>query len=777
MEIPLNSVRRWLFTTNHKDVGILYFITSLYFLVVGGALAVLMRLQLMAPGLNILQSAPFNQAVTVHGLVMVLWFLSPLAFAFANYFVPLQIGARDLAFPRLNAMSYWFYLFGGLLAAIGFFTPGGAIDTGWTVYAPLNTAKYSPQLGVTLGGAGLLMLIASVTMSTVNFLVTIFRSRAPGMTLWRMPIYTWGILLTVFMMLFAFPSVAAGVIMLAADRLLGTLYFSSVEGGAILWDHLFWFFGHPEVYIVLVPGLVAIAEVLPVFARKPLYGKKILITALIIGSIMSFMVWAHHMFVTGIDPGFRKFMTITTETISIPFGVATLAFILTLVGASIRFTTPMLFALGGVALFIIGGITGVFNSSVALDYYLRGTYWIVAHFHYTLVGGATTGLIAALYYWWPKMTGRMFNEKLGKLHFIVYMIGFNLLYFPMHFLIDMPRRVFTYPAGMGWELPNMLATMGTIVFALSWLILFINLYQSLRKGEPAGNNPWGAWSLEWLVPSPPPRHNYDGQPVVKADGTITIQPIPANGGHHIHETHYSKWPLFISLGMFVTFLGVGLGLPVLLLGALILIGSIVGWAKEKFIAVEPAEGERWPFANVERVRLGVWTLLFGEVVLFGALIGSYIFVRINSATWPAPGEFLNPMEGAINTFILVTSSLTAILALAGAKSGNQGLLRGGLIATFILGFIFLFNKGREWSELFSHGITFSSGLPATTYYITTGAHGMHVAAGLAVLIYLIIHAFKGRITKENHAGLEGFDLYWHFVDIVWLFLFPLFYLI
>jgi len=777
---PIESVRRWLFTTNHKDIGVLYIASSLYFLVVGGALGLLVRLQLIAPGMTLLSPGAFNQATTVHGLVMVLWFLSPLAFGLANYVVPLQIGTRDLAFPRINALSYWLYLFGGLLAAIGFFTPGGAIDTGWTVYAPLNSLAFSRQLGVTLGGAGLLLLIASVTMSSVNFLVTIFRLRAPGMTLSRVPLYTWGVLLTVFMMLFAFPSLAAGVLLLASDRLLGTVFFTSAEGGSVLWGHLFWFFGHPEVYIVFMPALFAMAEILPVFARRPLYGRRIFIVAAVIASVMSFIVWAHHMFVTGIDPGFRKFMTITTEAISIPFGIMILMFVLTLAGGRLRFRTPMLFTLGAIALFIVGGITGVFNSSVALDYSLRGTYWIVGHFHYTLVGGATMGLVAALYYWWPKITGRMFSERLGKLHFVVYIVSFNILFFPLQLLVDMPRRVYTYAPETGWGLLNLVASVGGVLFGLSWLLLFANLYRSLKRGAPAGDNPWDSWSLEWLVASPPPRHNFDGTPIVEEDGRIAVAAASADPPE-AQGAHVSPWPLIIGLGAFVAFLGIGVGLPVILLGAALVVGSVVGWGRDdiaaRFVAPEPTFGERWPFAKVEKVRLGVWFFLFGEIVLFGSLIGSYLFVRTSSATWPAPGSILDVSHGATNTFILLTSSLTAVLALAAIRMGSQIGLRLGLAGTALLGVWFLANKASEWSTLIGDGFAFSSGLPGSTFFVTTGVHGAHVAAGIVALAYLLAKAFKGRFRPEDHGAVEYFGLYWHFVDIVWVFLFPLLYLV
>ncbi|MEM2580823.1 MAG: cbb3-type cytochrome c oxidase subunit I [Candidatus Caldarchaeum sp.] len=777
--IPHNSVRRWLFTTNHKDVGILYFLMSLYFLVAGGALALLFRIQLMYPNNNFLTASSFNQAVTVHGIVMLLWFLSPLAFALANYVVPLQIGARDLAFPRLNAMSFWLILFGGLLAALGFFTPGGALDTGWTVYAPLSTSRFSPQVGVTLGGAGLLMLIASVSLSTVNFLTTIFRMRAKGLSLMQLPMFTWGILLTVFLMLFAFPPLAAGVLMLAADRVLGTTYLSSPEGGALLWDHILWFFGHPEVYILLFPGLLALGDILSTFSRRPLYGKKVIVAAAIAGSVLSIMVWGHHMFTTGISPLWRKIMTVLTETISIPFGVIILSYILTLVGSAIRFRVPMLFAVTSIGLFIVGGITGVFNSSVALDLGLRGTYWVVGHFHFTLVGGAATALVAAVYYWWPKMSGRMYSETLGRIHLIIYLVGFLLLFVPMHMLVDMPRRVFTYDAGFGWGLNNLLSTIGAFVFAASWPVFFLNLFRSLRSGERAPDNPWESWSLEWMTTSPPPIHNFDGEPVVEPDGTIKVLPSFANGGGAGGE-HYSPWPLTISLATLLIFL-IFVFPPIAFVGLALLVASIAGWARDdlagKFKAVESAVQEHWPFKTIERMKLGVWTFLYSEVMLFGGLIGSYVFVRLNSSYWPGPGTTHDIATGAINTFILLTSSMTAVLALAAAKAGRNDLLKASLLATFVLGLAFLVIKGMEWLHLFEQGFTFTSGLPATTFYITTGVHGAHVTAGLIVLAYLLVKAFKNLYTKDNHGSVEYFGLYWHFVDIVWVFLFPLFYLV
>jgi len=774
---PEYSVRRWLFTTNHKDVGVLYLITSLYLFVLGGTLALLLRVQLAQPGSNFLPSDQFSQAVTMHGLVMVLWVLSPLASAFANYVLPIQIGAKDLAFPRLNALSYWLYLVSGIMALLGFFTPGGAIATGWTVYAPLNTSRFSPALGTFLGAGGLLLFAASVTISTINFLVTIFQSRAKGLSLMRMPMFPWSMLFTLILMLLVFPSLGTALLMLTADRVLGTVYFSSAEGGAILWDHLFWFFGHPEVYIVLLPALGVIAEILPTFSRRPLFARKYIILALAVGTTLSLIVWVHHMFLTGVNPALRKFMTITTEIISIPFGVIILSFIITMYRGSIRFTTPMLFAVGAIFVFTMGGITGVYNSSVALDYGLRGTYWIVAHFHYVMVGGAITGLIAGLYYWWPKMTGRMYSEKLGKLHFLLYFIGFNVLYFPMHFMLDMPRRVNVYDPALGPL--NFLATIGAFIFGPSFLVMFANLFRSLKSGSPAGPNPWDAPGIEWMLDSPPPKENFPGEPRFSPQGTVHFVASQANGASgeptvHLHESHFSPWPIALGTGAFIAILGVGFGTWLLVGGALLLAVSLVGWGREKFVALEPS-GERWPFEGLGRVRLAVWIFLASEIVIFGTLIGAYLYVRHQSAQWPT-GLFSTGL-GAVNTIVLLSSGLTLALALLDMKTGGRRGFRAGLIATFLLGSAFLIIKGIDWVELFQHHFTFTSGIAATAFYVTTGAHGGHVAVGLLALLYLIVRSFQGSYTAQNHESVELFALYWAFVDIVWMFLFPLFYLI
>ena len=465
------SAKRWLYTTNHKDIGILYLITSLFLFAAAGVLALTMRTQLSAPDNTLLTANIYNQFVTVHGLLMIFWVLSPLAFGFANYIIPLEIGCRDLAFPRLNSMSYWFFLFSGVMMILSFFF-GAAPDLGWTLYSPQNAAQFSPAIGFNLGAGALILMVVSITMSSINFLVTMFKMRAPGLKLRHMSVFPWAILVTIFMMLYAFPSFLAAVVLLYVDRAFGTVYFSSIQGGSLLWDNVFWFFGHPEVYIVLFPAIGIIADIIPTFARRPLYGSKYVIGALVAAALISFVVWGHHMFVTGIGIVSTKLYTVTTIAVSLPFDIIVISLIETLGFAKLRLKAPALFALGAVANFIVGGITGVFLASVALDYALRGTYFVVAHFHYIMVGASIIGLIGGLYYWFPKITGRMYDEKIAKVHFVLSMIGFQVLYFPMFILLDMPRRIVTYTPQTDWGLLNLTATLGGFIFGGAQLLLF-----------------------------------------------------------------------------------------------------------------------------------------------------------------------------------------------------------------------------------------------------------------------------------------------------------------
>jgi cytochrome c oxidase subunit I+III len=799
-------LRRWLFTTYHKDIGILYFVTSLWFGFIGSVLAILMRVQLSEPMNTFLPPSSYNQAVTLHGLIMILWFLSPLAIALANYFVPTQIGASDLALPRLNALGYWLYLGGGLLAAFGFFLPGGNTDGGWTVYAPLSSSQYSPGPGPTLAFGGLILLAVSITLGSVNFLLTVAYTRGPGMTWSKIPMFTWFIVFTMLQMLLAFPTLISALLMLMADRVLGTFYFTSSAGGSLLWDQLFWFFGHPEVYVVLLPAFGVVAEILPVFSHRALAEKKVVLgaTAAIVVPL-SYLVWTHHMFITGVNLTTQETYSVSTLIISLPFDLIILAFIGTMRRGSVSLKTPMLFALGSILLFIIGGITGVFLSSFVLDVVFRGTYYVVAHFHYVMVGAAIFGLIGGIYYWLPKMTGRMYNEKLGRIHFVFSYIGFNLLYFPMFFLLDMPRRVYTYTADTGWTGLNQLATVGAFIFAGAQIALVINLLFTLTRGPVASANPWGATTLEWSEtaarltpavhssggPSTAGKLWLPGRPTLSASrmmgGGMTSLSTADYTHHEGGQEHTSSRPIVLGLAALTSVMGVALlgywfGLYVMFLGGLLVAWALFGWARDDLrgrFSIPDLMGQRWPFHETVKLKLGMWIFLTTEVVVFGSILGSYLFIRSQVPHWPAPGSIHEIGIGLTNTLVLLTSSLTVVYGIHSIREGNQKGLLVGLSATFVLGGIFMGVKAAEWYGLFnlSAPFTFGSGLPASTYYFTTGLHGAHVLAGMLATLYLIRRTMNGSFSKENHIAAENFGLYWHFVDILWVFIFPLFYLI
>ena len=784
-------LRRWLFTTNHKDIGILYFVSALYFGFVGALLAVFMRVQLAIPLNNFLSASAFDQAVTLHGLVMILWFLSPLAIAFMNYIMPLQIGAKDMAMPRLNAFGYWLFVFGGITATLGFFMPGGNASGGWTTYVPL-ASSYTPGPGPTLAFLGLIMLVVSITIGSVNILLTIGYMRAPGITWRKLPGFTWFVLFTILAMLFSFPSLLAGLVMLVSDRVLGTVIFSLpvsqgvAAGGAVLWDDVFWFFGHPEVYVVLLPGFGMVTEILPVFTGRPLAEKNIIYA--VTGAVvipLSYLVWEHHMFITGVSLTEDEAFSVATLLISLPFDVIILAFVKSLGRANIRMTVPMLFAIGSIVLFIIGGITGVFLSSFVLDVVFRGTYFVVAHFHYVMVGAAIFALLGGVYYYLPKMTGRLYHNGMANAHFILSFIGFNVLYFPMFFLYEMPRRIYTYQSIPLWNEVNLIATIGAYIFAGAQVFLILNLVYSLRSGKVSPPNPWGATGLEWVphVMGASDAHSEAAHDAGHYGGE--------SHGMEGHGTeHFSARPIQIALGLMVTFIGLCLitwywrSSVLVMLAGFVLIGyGLVGWGSDdtgnKF-KFDEGVTEKWPFVNVAKLKLGMWIFLASDVVVFGAIIASDLFLRVNSPiAWPLPGSIHDIALGLILTIILLTSGLTAVLALGSARDGNNSGLIRYLSVTLALGAAFMVIKAFEWYGYISTG-TFTpwgGSLPESSYFLTVGLHGAHVTAGLCVMAYLINKARKGGFSPSNHIGVENFAMYWAFVDLVWVFVFPLFYLL
>ena len=761
-------------------MGILYLVTSIYFLIVAGTLAGLVRVQLAVPNNTLLGVFQYGQTVTLHGLIMILWFLSPLGIAFANYFVPLQIGAKDLAFPRMNALSYWLYLTSGLMLASSVFLPGGGPDNGWTFYAPLNTSEFSPQPGVTLVALSLGILAASVTMSSINFITTILRTRRKGVTWTSMRPFAWSMLFTNVLMLFAFPPLALGVVLLTADRVIGTVFFSSMQGGALLWDQLFWFFGHPEVYIVVIPALGIIAEIITTFAGRPLFGKKLFIGELAAVTALSIGVWVHHMFMTGINFDVREAFSITTMIISIPFEGLVLNLILTLRKTKLKLTTPMLFALGALFFVIIGGITGVFQAYVVLDYAFRGTYWVVGHFHYVMVGTTIFALIGAIYYWFPKITKRMYNEKLGKITFFVSFIGFNVLYFPYFFLLDMPRRISVYPANPEWWPLNLTATIGALIFGPAILLSIVGLIRYFKNGKAASTNPWGSSSTEWTGEYAIPPTDLPVDTTQSLSNPAEETENQPYGGDKGKPTYV---PAIIAVGGVIFSLGIALYLPVTILGLTVLLAATVKLFKDgisdKFAELKEEAMETWPFGSVSKDKLGMWIFLLSEIIIFGSLIIVYLYVRVTSAAWPNDTQLHDLAIGTTNTIVLLTSSLAIIIALQAMRAGNFKAAKTGLAATLFLGLVFLWLKlGFEWPNLFAQSFFPTlSGLPASTYYILTGAHAVHVGVGLVAVSYLLLKVQRNKFTVENHSTIENVGLYWHFVDIVWMFLFPLFYLI
>jgi cytochrome c oxidase subunit 1 len=595
----------WLTTVDHKRIGILYGITAFAFFVIGGVEALLMRVQLARPDGRVLDAEIYNQIFTMHGLTMIFLVVMPLSAAFFNYLVPLMIGARDVAFPRLNAFSYWAFLFGGLFLYSSFFL-GGAPNCGWFCYEPLGVVEVGNNnsfyaLGLQIAGIG--SLVASV-----NFITTIINLRAPGMSLMRMPVFVWMTLVVSFLLLFALPVLAIGLFQLTFDRLFATHFFDMAAGGdPVLWQHMFWLFGHPEVYVLILPAMGIVSEVLPVFSRKPLFGYPAIVFAGVAIAFIGFGVWAHHMFAVGLGPVANSAFAISTMIIAVPTGIKIFNWLGTMWRGSIHLNTPMLFSIGFITMFVIGGLSGVTHAVVPSDYQQTDTYYIVAHLHYVLFGGAIFGLFSGIYYWWPKFTGRMFSESLGQVHFWLMLVGFNLTFGPMHILglQGMPRRIYQWPAGMGWDLWNLVSTAGAFLIALSILVFMANAVLSTARGAAADADPWDARTLEWTIPSPPPHYNFAEIPTVRhrdelwhrkyaEDETgravaVVAGAAPAHDGEENHdEVHVempnpSYWPIVAAAGM--PLIGYGLiyhwiFIPV---GVVLLLAGLYGWK------IEPVE--------------------------------------------------------------------------------------------------------------------------------------------------------------------------------------------
>ena len=579
----------WVTTTDHKRIGILYGVTAFAFFLLGGLEALIIRLQLASSGNTVVSAEAYSQLFTMHGTTMVFLAIMPLSAAFFNFIIPLQIGARDVAFPRLNAFSYWVFLLGGLFLNASFLV-GAAPNGGWFGYANLTSTQYSPGLNIDFWVLGLQVLGVASIAAGINFIVTIINLRAPGMTLMRMPVFTWMSLVTQFIIVTAFPVITVALVFLMFDRFFGTTFYSVAAGGdVLLWQHLFWLFGHPEVYILILPAMGIISDVIPTFSRKPLFGYAVVVYSGLLIGILGWGVWAHHMFQVGLGPIADSVFSATTMLIAIPTGVKIFNWIATMWGGKIKFTTSMLFAVGFIAMFIIGGLSGVMHASPPADLQQTDTYFVVAHFHYVLFGGAMLGIFAGIYFWWPKVTGRLLSERIGKLHFWLTIIGANLSFFPMHFigLLGMPRRIYTYDPALGLDTMNLVATIGAFTMGLGALVFVVNVVWSRRRGKPAGNDPWGGATLEWAISSPPPVYNFSVIPEVRSRLPMWVEngmtPVPETPPAPVHVPAGSYWPALAATGIIVMAIGAILKTLLITLGGVaVLVVSIYAWSFEPF---------------------------------------------------------------------------------------------------------------------------------------------------------------------------------------------------
>jgi cytochrome c oxidase subunit 1/cytochrome c oxidase subunit I+III len=706
------SAFSWIATVDHKRIGILYLLTALFFFGVGGIEALLIRTQLAHPGSKLIGPDAYNQIFTMHGTTMIFLVVMPTLVGFANYLVPLMIGARDMAFPRLNAMSYWLFPFGGALLHFSFFT-GGAPQSGWFSYAPLAETPYSSTMGPDYWAIALLTLGIGSVAGAINIIATVVTLRAPGMTMRRLPLFVWMTFVTAFLIILALPVLNAALVMLLVDRQLDAHIFQAHGGGsAILWQHFFWTFGHPEVYIMALPAFGMISEIIPTFSRKPIFGYEFVAGSTLAIAVLSFGVWAHHMFAAGLGHRADLAFAAGSMLIAVPTGVKIFNWIATMWGGSIRLTTAMLFAVGFLIEFVIGGLSGVQFASAPVDWSLTDSYYVVAHFHYVLFGGTAFAVMGATYYWFPKMTGRLMSEKLGKWHFWLTIVGFNLTFFVQHMLgkMGMPRRVYTYPDLPGWGLLNAISSVGAFIMAFSVIVFAWNLFVSARRGEKAGDNPWEGWSLEWATSSPPPHDNFEKVPPIRG-----------------------RRPLIDMKG----------------------------------------KGDAPALKTYDTGVIAMWGFIASEAFFFVILIITYVFFNLDKS---AAASHLELKTTAIFTACLFASSFTLVLSERALAKGQSSAMRTWLVVTILLGAVFIFGQGNEYRGLIAHGMGASTSLFATTFFTLTGFHGLHVTLGLIALGVLLWLAFAGDFDKAKHSSaFKALGMYWHFVDVVWVVVFSIVY--
>ncbi|MEJ2637732.1 MAG: cbb3-type cytochrome c oxidase subunit I [Calditrichia bacterium] len=715
----------WVTATDHKQIGILYLLISFFYFFAGFIEAIFIRAQLTFPESPFLSPHSYDEVFTMHGVTMIFLVVMPALFGFANYLVSLMIGSRNVAFPRLNAFGFWVLFFGSLMLYFSFIG-GGAPDASWYSYPPLSENAYSFTPGVSYWALGLLMMVIGAVATAITLNVTILKYRIKGMVMKHLPLFVWMVLVNGFVILIALPTLGTALIMLLVDRKMNGFFFQADSGGSpLVWLHYFWIFGHPEIYIMALPAWGIISEVIPVFSRKPIFGRKFIAGAIVAIGILSFAAYANPLYVAGLGHVFDIIFAFFTLALALAVAILVINWIATMWGGSIRFTTSMKFAAAFIVLFTIGGVSGITLAIVPIDWQMKGTYYVVAHFHYMLFGGTVFGIFAGIYYWFPKITGRLLSEKLGNWHFWLMFAGFNITFFILFILgiIGMPRRVYTYPDMPGWGWMNLLSTIGIVILGISILLFLWNFIVSLRKGQTASGNPWRGWSLEWATSSPPPVQNFELVPPVRGGRPLWDLQYPDQADWKVNKTE----------------------------------------VKEKQF--------------MDKNRMLMFMVDAAAAVAFILLIIAYLYFHKSSSEAAKQAALLHPGRNIFFTVILFLSSFTLWRA---KKSVNRKNFRQNtiwLMATILLGLGFLAGLGIEWADLLRHGAAISKNLFGTTFFTLTGLDGFSVLLGIIALATLFGMALMGDFKRPRTASAVGIvSIYWNFVVIVWAFIYFFVYL-
>jgi cytochrome c oxidase subunit I+III len=785
------GVLGWVTTTDHKRIGLLYLFTSLAFFGAGGVEALLVRTQLIRPDNGLLGPQAYDELFTMHGVTMVFLFVIPMSTgAFGNYLLPLMIGARDMAFPRLNALSYWLFLGSGLFMYVGL-AIGSAPDAGWFNYVPLSDKPFSPGPNIDFYCLGLIFNGISSTATVVNFIVTMFKLRAPGMSLNRMPLFCFAFLAVSFALLFALPPLTANLIQLELDRRIGTHFYDVAGGGdPLLWQHLFWIFGHPEVYIIILPAFGIATSIIPTFVRRRMVAFPLVALAEILVAFIGFGVWAHHMFATGLPTTTAIYFAAASLVIVVPSAIQLFAWITTLVTGKPQFMTPLLWIVGFIVFFIVGGLTGVMFAAVPFDQQAHDTYFVVAHFHFVIFGAAVFPLLGGLFYWFPKVTGRMYHERLGRLSFWLTFAGTAVTFFPMHIvgLLGMPRRTYTYPSGMDWTGLNLLETLGSYALAAGLLLVVANLAVSLRRGEPAGGDPWGGSTLEWATSSPPPPYDFAVIPTVSSpypmwDEQDRDEDVRrAQRGELVldrgHETPASTvvdaeldeildmpsdspWPVTVAAAVFFVFV-------FLLTGHLVTAGVFLG-AAAAVLAVwhwqEPVERAVQARRALPNGWWGMGVFLTSEATLFASFIGTYFYLRFTSVEWPLGG--IEPPPAALPLALTAVLVLTTVPMALASRAARRGRARAAwlliLAALAVQGGYLAVQVVEVLSDLDKFGP--DTNAYGSIYFTLLFTHHAHVAVGLLLDAWLLARLLSG-LTDYRVTAVRAVALYWYVVAAV-----------